>query len=217
MPAGRACPGSSCDPSAGYPTSNQTSGVACPGILRCARCRNTRTRACSRSSTSAMREAACSTLARRPSLISPQVSRWMRRPPDHAMTVSTCPGASPATIAPQQRHHRRPGIEQNDARGATPTYRARERPSDHRSCPGSKPLQYGPRRARLSAGSGPSTARHPRASTPTPISARPGPALRNPGSRLRRAVQEVQGDDDREHGQGHVHPQSEMRPGHLPA
>ena len=96
MPAGRACPPSLCAPLVGYPTSNQTSGVACPRILRCTRCRKTRMRACSRSSISVMREAACSTLARCHSLISRQVSRWRRRPPDHAMTVSTCPGALPA-------------------------------------------------------------------------------------------------------------------------
>ncbi len=123
MPAGRAWPASWCAPLAGYPTSNQTSRVAWPRILRCARCPKTRTRACSRSSTSAMREAACSTLACRPSLISPQVSRWRRRPPVHAMTVSTRPGASPATIAPPQCPRPRRRIDEKAGRSATATTR----------------------------------------------------------------------------------------------
>ena len=87
---------------AGYPTSNQTSNVACSRIRRCTPCRKTRMRACSRSSTSAQREAACATLARRPAPISPKVSRWSRRPPDRATTVSTRLGAPPVTIAPLQ-------------------------------------------------------------------------------------------------------------------
>lgn len=70
---------------------------------------------------SAMREAACSTLVRRPSLISPQVSRWRRRPPVHAMTVSTRPGASPATTAPPQCPRPRRRIDKKSGRSATAT------------------------------------------------------------------------------------------------
>ena len=108
-----------------YPTSNQTSGVACPRILRCTRCRKTRTRACSRSVTSPMPEAACSTLARRPSLISPQVSRWRRRPPDQAMTVSIRSGESPATFAPRSARAPGAGSRSRPAAARRPPRRAR--------------------------------------------------------------------------------------------
>jgi hypothetical protein len=137
----RACPTSLCAPLAGYPTSNQTSRVACPRILRCTRCRKTRTRACSRSVTSAIREAACSTLARRPSLISPQLSRWRRRPPDHAITVSTRSGASPATIAP--RSARAPGAGSR-SRPAAARWRPRRAREATARCPAPPPLERAP-------------------------------------------------------------------------
>jgi hypothetical protein len=116
--AGRACPASWCAPLAGYPTSNQTSGVACARILRCSWCRKTRTRACSRLSTSAMREAACSTLARRPSLISPQGEQVEAPPSRPRDDVSTRPGASPATIAPPHCPRPRRRIEKKAGRSA---------------------------------------------------------------------------------------------------
>ena len=62
--------------------------------------------------------AACSTLACRPSLIAPQVSRWRRRPPDHAMTVSTRLGTSAATIAPLLHPRPRRRIEPKADRSA---------------------------------------------------------------------------------------------------
>jgi len=161
MPTRSAPPASRCAALAGYPTSNQTSGVACSRILRCTRCRKTRTRACSRSVTSAMPEAACSTLARRPSLISPQVSRWRRRPSDHAMTVSTRPGASPATIAPRSARAPGAGSRSRPAAARRPPRRAREATARR---PAPPPLEgapvcspHGSGRAR----SCPMTARHP--------------------------------------------------------
>ena len=195
MPTGSVPPASRCAPPAGYPTSNQTSGVECPRILRCTRCRKTRTRACSRSVASAMPEAACSTLARRPSLISPQVSRWRRRPPDHAMTVSTRPGASPATIAPRSARAPGAGSRSRPAAARRPPRRAREAGARR---PAPPPLEGAPVCSPPGSGrarSCPTTARHPGSSTLTTISARPGPARRNPAARLRRPGEEVQGDE----------------------
>ena len=192
-PTGSVPPASRCAPLAGYPTSNQTSDVACPRILRCTRCRKTRTRACSRSAASAMPEAACSTLARRPSLISPQVSRWRRRPPDHAMTVSTRPGASPATIAPRSARAPGAGSRSRPQRDGHHDVHGKQQPAVQLRLP-SKGLQYAPRPGPAERG----PARRRRVtwgcSTRTTISARPGPA-HEPRPRLRRPGEEVQGDE----------------------
>src|SRR5450756_3003328 len=130
-------------------------------------------------------------------LISPQVSRWRRRPPDHAMTVSTCPGALPATIAPPQCPRPRRRIEKKACRSATATT----------TCTGSNsPIANAAFPFRSHSSMTPGTGR--------PSAGRP--ARRNPAWRLRRPVQQIQGDEDHQHGQGHVYPEAELRPGHAP-
>ena len=182
-PPGGRVPPRAYAPREAYPTSNQTSGVAWSRILRCTRCRKTRTRARSRSSTSAMREAACSALARRPSPISPKVSRWSRRPPDHATTVSTRLGAPPVTIAPLQYPRPKRRKETKAGRSAMTTAtctggNARSPPLPFPFRSRSSMTRHEPSRAQV----GPTTARHPRASTLTPISADPAQARSTPRS-----------------------------------
>jgi hypothetical protein len=123
------------------------------------------------------------------------VSRWRRRSSDHAMTVSTRPGASPATIAPRSARAPGAGSRSRPAAARRPPRRAREAAARR---PAPPPLEGAPvcsphgsgrarscRRRRVTRGR----------STLATISARPGPARRNPAARLRRPGGEVQGDE----------------------
>ena len=121
----------------------------------------------------------------------------VRRPPDHAMTVSTRPGASPATIAPSLCPHSKRGIAKKAGRRATATTTCTGGTAGSPTLPSvTKPLQYDPvravpRRRSLAIGNrhlprlvSARRARRRRAGSPAPGRARPRASDHQCSSRL---------------------------------